>query len=94
MSWSTSITPPSEPQAEPYPSKVESVELYLIWPATGEPALCAVVPTGIFNPSVLFMSTIPVPLGVSVKFPFEFDDDMSFPLIVTLSTLRTSIFDL
>ena len=40
------------------------------------------------------MSTIPVPLGVSVKFPFEFDEDMSLPLIVTLSTLRTSIFEL
>ena len=94
MSWSTSITPPSDPQAEPYPSKVESVELYLICPATGDPALCAVEPTGTLNPSVLLMSTIPVPLGVSVKFPFEFVVDTSFPLIVTLSTLRTSIFEL
>ena len=39
------------------------------------------------------MSTIPVPLGVSVKFPFEFVEDMSLPLIVTLSTLRTSIYE-
>ena len=40
------------------------------------------------------MSTIPVPLGVSVKFPFEFVEEMSFPLRVTLSTLRTSSFEL
>ena len=32
------------------------------------------------------MSTIPVPFGVSVKSPFELEEDISLPSIVTLST--------
>ena len=32
------------------------------------------------------MTTIPVPLGVSVKFPLEFVVDTSLPSTVTLST--------
>ena len=67
--------------------------MYLICPATGEPALCPVVPTGNLNPSFLLILTIPVPLGVSVKFPFELVVDTSLPLIVTLSMLITSSFE-
>ena len=46
VSWSTSLTPPKEPQFAPlYPSKDDVVVLYLTFPCVSEP-LSEVVPTG------------------------------------------------
>ena len=38
--------PPISPQVVVYPSNIPNVELYLKRPASGDPGLCAVVPTG------------------------------------------------